>query len=81
MIEDKILNALERFISQNLIPPKLLILPFGDYLELIEFTEELNKNSSPNTKQDYSQGKMYLGMIVDYEYDADKIIIKSSLKN
>ena len=81
MIEDKILNAREKFLAQSLIPPVLLILPFNDYLELMEFTDELNEDSPPHLKQDYSRGKMYLGMIVDYDFVSTGIVIKGSPKN
>ena len=76
MIEDKILNVREEFMAQSVIPPVLLILPFNDYLELMEFAEEL----SGSLDADYSRGKMYLGMIVDYDFDATDIVIKGKSK-
>lgn len=76
VIEDRILDFLEKYNEEFATPPKLLILPFKDYLELQDYAETLN-NDSMDFSIDFSYGKMYLGMIVTFDYDATIMTIKA----
>jgi hypothetical protein len=80
-IEDRILSFQEAYIVKNLNPPKLLILPFNDYLELQEYAEDLNKAAFATfsrTHMDFSVGKMIAGMIITFDYEATEIVIKGA---
>ena len=69
VIEDRIIDCLERYNAAFAYPPKLLILPFTDYLELQDYADDIS--------QDFSYGKRYLGMIVTFDYGVEEIVIKA----
>ena len=67
-IEDKILVAKEKYVTENLTPPMILLLPFKLYYDL---------QANCSNEKEYLRGKMFLGMIIDYNYDSKEIKILS----
>ena len=78
-IEQKIIDVLTRYEAANPVEPNLLILPFEDYIVLQLRTAQSNRDNSTaytHFREDYSAGKFYLGMIVEYDHSATEIVIK-----
>jgi len=68
-------EASENYIIMNTLQPKLMILPFKDFYHLHLYTQYIMSDRSVVVNPILTP-HFFMGMVVDYDYDATEIIIK-----